>query len=655
MNYGGTATFKPRVGDKARADARIILEGVKGVISQASTNQSNNVIWQSMSNSGSNIETLLMPSFIGPNTPVFAGPLTVQIPAGDFKTQVQTLSSQPGMSYLNALTQRSDVNWQAIKLAHEQWNYSQQGLTPAGAALLSVAVAWATAGTGASLVDSVSGTSAVMANAAFSSLAAQASISLINNKGDVGKTLQDLSTSSTAKATLAAVLTAGVIDKLGNTSTMTDLSKSTGFSDKLTYNLINATGRAMTNTAINGGNLEDALKQALIGGLVDTAHGQAASVIKEQVADYLAHKLAHALAGCVAGAAAGGQCQDGAIGSAMGEVVAGMFENQRPGMFASATEKQTFNAKVLGYSKLVAGAISAYAGGNAQTAITTAETAVTNNFLTYNKNNSRASQWGSFKQELDSCKVTAGCDINGVYNRWTAISSDQQRQAMGSLDALFALNPSEASTAGQWFGQAVSSMYMDPRDVCSTSDNRCMNFVQSQQGQAAAVFRSGIAVAYANDLVDGGARTRSSLLEDPPASLKTVSSLSQQQAKNAELVALFDKSNPSNSITLGKSSYSALPPPDSNEIGTTKTFNTASLSDTALQKEVMDYAQQLAGGKALTQTTKSGVWNVELADGTNINVRNFSSSGVGRWTVDILKNPNLNSLSKKNEFEVKFK
>ena len=81
----------------------------------------------------------------------------------------------------------------------------------------------------------------------------------------------------------------------------------------------------------------------------------------------------------------------------------------------------------------------------------------------------------------------------------------------------------------------------------------------------------------------------------------------------------------------------------------------APLSVTALQKEVMDYAQQLAGGKALTQTTKSGVWNVELADGTNINVRNFSSSGVGRWTVDILKNPNLNSLSKKNEFEVKFK
>ncbi|WP_265655857.1 DUF637 domain-containing protein, partial [Verminephrobacter aporrectodeae] len=174
----------------------------------------------------------------------------------------------------------------------------------------------------------------------------------------------------------AAALTAGVLDKLGATSTMTDLSSRTGFSEKLTYNLINATGRALTTTAITGGNLEDALKVALISGLVDTAHGQAASQIKGLEAEYLAHKLAHALAGCVAGAAAGGRCKDGAIGSAIGEVVASMFKPAN-GMFYTETEK----ANVLAYSKLVAGAASAYAGGNAQTAITTAEVAVENNSL----------------------------------------------------------------------------------------------------------------------------------------------------------------------------------------------------------------------------------------------------------------------------------
>lgn len=152
------------------------------------------------------------------------------------------------MGYLNDLTARTNVNWQRVKLAHDQWSYSQSGLTPAGAALLGVAVAWATGGMGASMLGTTGTATSAMANAAFTSLASQASITLINNKGDIGKTLKDMSSSSTVKATLAAVITAGVLDKLGSTSTMEALRKSGGFSDKLTFNLINVTGRALTNT-----------------------------------------------------------------------------------------------------------------------------------------------------------------------------------------------------------------------------------------------------------------------------------------------------------------------------------------------------------------------------------------------------------------------
>ena len=108
----------------------------------------------------------------------------------------------------------------------------------------------------------------VALRAAVSSLAAQAAISLINNHGDIGKTLKELGSSQTVKAALAAALTAGVLDKIGATEAMKSLTgPNATFSDKLTYNLINATGRALTNTAINGGNLEDALKQALVGGI----------------------------------------------------------------------------------------------------------------------------------------------------------------------------------------------------------------------------------------------------------------------------------------------------------------------------------------------------------------------------------------------------
>jgi len=65
-----------------------------------------------------------------------------------------------------------------------------------------------------------------------------------------------------------------------------------------------------------------------------------------------------------------------AVGAAVGEIVAGLMPPKN-GIAYSDTEK----ANVLALSKLVAGAASAYAGGNAQTAITTAETAVQNNAL----------------------------------------------------------------------------------------------------------------------------------------------------------------------------------------------------------------------------------------------------------------------------------
>ena len=381
VSYGRSATFQAGVGEKARADARIILEGLRNSTTQTRTKEANYVVWQKQINQGSLVETLTLPSFSGPTKPVFNAPggLSVQLPqASDFKGQISTLASQPGMGYLNDLAQRRDVNWQPVALAFEQWNYKQEGLTAAGAALLAVAVAWAMpAGAGANLVGAKAGTTtALMADAAFSSLAAQAAITFVNNKGDIGKTLKELGSSQTVKATIAAALTAGVVAKLGATATMKDLAGKTGFSEKLTYNLINATGRALTNTAITGGNLEAALKAALIGGVVDTAHGQAASAIKGLEADYLAHKLAHALAGCIAGAAAQGTCRDGAIGAALGEIVAQLMPPKN-GIAYSDSEKNN----VLALSKLVAGATSAYAGGNAQTAITTAEVAVQNNAL----------------------------------------------------------------------------------------------------------------------------------------------------------------------------------------------------------------------------------------------------------------------------------
>jgi len=152
VNRAGTALFQAGVGEKPRADARILLEGLKHSVSERRTLEAESTLWQKQLDQGSVLETLVLPSFSGPGQPRFEAPggLDVQLPgASEFKTQIASLASQPGLAYLDDLAQRTDVNWQPIKLARDQWIYEQEGLTGAGAALLAVVVAWATAGLGA--------------------------------------------------------------------------------------------------------------------------------------------------------------------------------------------------------------------------------------------------------------------------------------------------------------------------------------------------------------------------------------------------------------------------------------------------------------------------------------------------------------------------
>ncbi|UOO81466.1 VENN motif pre-toxin domain-containing protein [Uruburuella testudinis] len=78
------------------------------------------------------------------------------------------------------------------------------------------------------------------------------------------------------------------------------------------------------------------------------------------------------MAGCAAAAANKGKCQDGAIGAAVGEIVAEAY-----GKPMNAAEE----AKLLAISKVAAASAAALAGGDANTAANIAETAVRNNFL----------------------------------------------------------------------------------------------------------------------------------------------------------------------------------------------------------------------------------------------------------------------------------
>ncbi|OEY96898.1 hypothetical protein BJI46_11965 [Acinetobacter qingfengensis] len=159
-------------------------------------------------------------------------------------------------------------------------------MTAAGAAIITVITVGAGTATASSLTVAMgSATLGTEALAAVTTLTAQANIRLINNGGDIGKTLKDLGSKNSVRNLVASVVTVGLLSQVGTALNLK--SDSTYFSDRLMNNFVNSVGSTLVQTTINGGSLEDV--------------------------NYIAHKLVHALAGCIAGVIQK-QCEVGAIG-----------------------------------------------------------------------------------------------------------------------------------------------------------------------------------------------------------------------------------------------------------------------------------------------------------------------------------------------------
>ncbi|ENW81688.1 hypothetical protein F909_01372 [Acinetobacter sp. ANC 3929] len=141
------AEFNYLKGASIQAGGTITLIPATTLVETTSSKTSNSVVWQSLQDKGSITETAKLPSFNGPVAPTFIakGGLTVQVPVvsgqnNDVRAEVIKLSNQPGNEYLKGLIARKDVNWEAVKLAQENWDYKQQGLTGAGAAIIAIIV-----------------------------------------------------------------------------------------------------------------------------------------------------------------------------------------------------------------------------------------------------------------------------------------------------------------------------------------------------------------------------------------------------------------------------------------------------------------------------------------------------------------------------------
>ncbi|WP_429072676.1 DUF637 domain-containing protein [Aeromonas veronii] len=283
------------------------------------------------------------------------------------QARLDTLAAQPGMAWVEQVRAMPGVKMEAVQEAYEQWNYSQQSLSPIASSIIAIALAVATAGAGAAALAaaqgvttaSIAGTaSAAMANAAFSTLVSQATLSTINNGGNLGAVLKELGSNANIKQLATAVATAGALTGFDQLPGMQSASTTAnnpfaqpGAADLMSWDSFNrvtghATISAGINSTINGGSFGDAFKDSLLANIQGQVGKSVAGVIGDN-GDALGEAgktIAHGVTSGAIAEITGGKFAAGAAGGAMSELAS----NWSLGAFGGNEEYQVALNKVLG-------------------------------------------------------------------------------------------------------------------------------------------------------------------------------------------------------------------------------------------------------------------------------------------------------------------
>lgn len=282
------------------------------------------------------------------------------------QARLDTLATQPGMAWVEQVRSMPGMKMEAVQEAYEQWNYSQQSLSPVASSIIAIALAVATMGGGVAALAAVQGvsvsavgaTSAAMANAAFSTLVSQATISTINNGGNLGAVLKELGSSASIKQLATAVATAGALQGLDNAMGWQSAAPaaSNAASQPATANLFSwdtfnrvTSHSAVTagiNTTINGSNFADAFKASLLSNIQGEVGQSTAGWIGDnaEALGKAGKVVAHGVTSGAIAEITGGKFAAGAAGGAMSELAS----NWSLGAFKDNEEYQVGLNKVLG-------------------------------------------------------------------------------------------------------------------------------------------------------------------------------------------------------------------------------------------------------------------------------------------------------------------
>lgn len=261
------------------------------------------------------------------------------------QSAIDALGNTPGTTWVKDLNKRNDVQWSKVKDAYDSWDYKSQHLNPAVAAVIAIAAAAVTAGsslaaTAASSVSGAVGGGAVTSGAVtagMSSLGSQAAVALVENQGNLSKTLQALGSNENVKATATAMAIGGALngfdsamgwskDAAGkplNPNNVKLPQLSNGDWSKVAQRVAGQSVISSSlNTAINGGSFKDNLTNALLANIGSQVQAEGANLIGDngEVLGAAGKSVSHAVVAGIAAEIGRGDGKGAAAGALAAEL-----------------------------------------------------------------------------------------------------------------------------------------------------------------------------------------------------------------------------------------------------------------------------------------------------------------------------------------------
>ncbi|MCV4115958.1 DUF637 domain-containing protein, partial [Pseudomonas aeruginosa] len=450
----------------------VTFEAVKDLHQESHEKSKGNLAWQSSKGKGQTDESVRQSQLVAQGNLAIKAVegLKIDLKHIDQKTVSQTIDAMvqadPQLAWLKQMEQRGDVDWRRVQELHDSWKYSNSGLGVGAQLAIAIVVAYFTAGAASAALGSMAGVgagsgsmmaaagstamvqagtavgtaAAGWANAAGTAvamgMASNGAISTINNRGNLGDVVKDVTSSDALRgyvvAGTTAGLTAGVYDKWTSTQTGTStalpntgavapaagLGTWQGVGQFTSNQLLQNGTSVLLDRALGGkGSLGDALQNSLANAFAaygfkligDTTHGV--------LDDGSLGKIGlHALMGGLAAEAVGGDFRTGALAAGVNEALVDSLAKQ----YASLPIDDKKGLLIM--SSQLIGVLAASTQGDAdakslQTGAWVAGNATQHNYL---------SHWQEEKkrQEVDGCKDKQLCKT-GIEAKWAIISAQQ--------------------------------------------------------------------------------------------------------------------------------------------------------------------------------------------------------------------------------------